>query len=79
MLGVFVALAFVPLAVEGLLTDFARGLREAAPGSAYNSLTPRSLVTRMADQALDLPRLPAVAAVAALLAIFVVPGRRRLR
>lgn len=73
----FFALTLAPLAVAGTLDDFARGLREVAPGSAYNQLTPATLRDRLADLFGAQRRAVALAAAVALSVVFAAPSRRR--
>ncbi len=50
MLAGFLVIAFAPLIAAGIVDDFVRGLREAAPGGKYNRLTGAVLLSRMVDQ-----------------------------
>ncbi len=65
--GALVAAGFVPLAMSGILGDFARSLRVVAYGSTYNRVTPRIVLERLATEAIDyrLFLLPTLAILAA--------------
>lgn len=77
VLAVFLFLAFTPLIASGILDDFLRGLRTAAPGTEYNRLTWSSLAGRMKDQLFGHKRVLIAAATVALIASRSDPMRRR--
>jgi hypothetical protein len=49
-LSVGIGVGFAPLLFAGLLPDFARGVRHAAPGSAYYRVTPITFVVELLRQ-----------------------------
>ena len=63
LFAAFAALAFLPLAIDGLVGDFLRSLRHVAFGSAYNRATPASVAKGWLLQAAALRWLVVPAAV----------------